>query len=166
MHSILQNDVPLLWKIWTGGIKGIEASLQPVEIDEIGNAMKNSRANMPASLGHAPRHIGRHHNGFKASEWKAWLLHFAVPLLDQRLPRHWVKNIRDLKRIFYISTKQQISMQDIDEVEELCNTFITEYEACYFQDIESHLPVCRINIHSLKVCVSTITSILCLLDNG
>lgn len=150
MHAVLLNVVPLLWDIWIGSLPNIPAYLTGDDREAIGQSLTNARSDIPASLGHAPRNIHRHSKSFKAAEWKAWLLHYGVPLLHQRLESRCVKNFRLLKTIYSAATSWQVSGDDILKIEQLCGSFVQTYEECYFQQDDQRIHVCRINNHSLQ----------------
>ena len=70
----------------------------------------------------APRPIDRHYNGYKASEWEAWLKYYGVPLLDQRLGEY-VRNFRNLGEIFALATQHSISQPELLAIENLAIEF-------------------------------------------
>jgi hypothetical protein len=151
MHCVLQNITPMIFKIWNPPQESGARHMfkQNSSLEHIGSAMANSAAEIPSYLGHAPRRIDKNHGGFKAAEWKAWLLYYAVPLLNQHLDEKYVANIRKLSHIFTLATKWQMNKEDCQQVASLCIQFVKEYEELYYYGKESNLPNCRINIHYL-----------------
>ena len=146
MHCVLLNVAPKLFKIW------IEDNLfqNANSLDTIGSAMAASAIEIPTYLGHAPRRIDKHYNGFKAAEWKTWLLYYGAPLLFEHLDEKYLRNFRRLSRIFKSATKHWLTEEDVFEIARDCHDFIKEYEALYYHGDESKLPRCLINIHSLS----------------
>ena len=118
-------------------------------LDLINSALEASRADIPSHLGHAPRSIGKHYNGYKAAEWKAWLLYYGLPLLDQNLNEESVDNFRVLSQFYALCTKHTLSADDIPLIKQLAINFVQGYERIYYGGDIDRLPVCTINIHSL-----------------
>ena len=122
---------------------------QNSSLEHIGSAMANSAAEIPSYLGHAPRRIDKNHGSFKAAEWKAWLLYYAAPLLNQHLNEKYIANIHKLGHVFTLATKWQMNEEDCQQVASLCVQFVKEYEELYYCGKEGNLPNCHINIHYL-----------------
>lgn len=174
MHAILLNIAPMLFKLWSANLLDFDKEGQgqqrqqqqprrgarqrnhdiksdyiipKPQLKQIGSAMAKARANIPSHLGHAPRDIYHHFNGFKAAEWKAWLLFYGCPLLDQHLKSPYFRNFRDLCNIYYRTTQHSIS--NTDEIRRLCCKYVREFEQLYYHRDIQRLPVCRINTHML-----------------
>ena len=49
--------------------------------------MVSFKNEMLADIGHPLRDILKHHNGFKAVEWRNWITLFSLPLLKQYLTK-------------------------------------------------------------------------------
>lgn len=100
MHCVLQNVTPTLFKLWAGKKLAVDDlkkrgsqnyqnphpetpdyRLTKQQLEYVGETLASSRNRIPAYLGHAPRNISTHYNGFKAAEWKSWLILYGVPLL-------------------------------------------------------------------------------------
>jgi len=47
---------------------------------------------MPAEIGRPPRDIFKYHNGYKAVEWRNWIILFSLPLLKAYLDKGIVKS--------------------------------------------------------------------------
>jgi hypothetical protein len=103
MHLVLQNIAPTLYQLWSRkklsvdkpGNRNFAARpyhLDDASISEISASLVGARGNIPTFLSHYPRRIDKNHNGYKASEWEAWVELFGVPLLDQRLDDSCVDN--------------------------------------------------------------------------
>jgi len=81
MHLVLENLMPLMYKLWCGGFqpKPAAGNTDPPPIppdyvlsknvwEEIGYEMDKSRSTIPTSFARAPRSIFRHSAGYKAVE--------------------------------------------------------------------------------------------------
>ena len=153
MHCILQNITPKLLRIWLTQkphlVPNQRQYLDEHDFEAIGEAMAHSALNIPTSLSYAPRRIDNHYSGFKAAEWKAWLLYFGIPLLRGRLPENCLHNFRTLSRIYYLASKWVLDEIEILQVLSLCIDFVRDYEALYYRYQDRLLPNCLINNHSL-----------------
>ena len=71
---------------WTGKyFNGIsfnnDYKLLKSQWESIGEQMKNIKKDMPSEIGHSPRNIFKHHNGYKAVEWRNWIILFSLQFL-------------------------------------------------------------------------------------
>ena len=160
MHCVLQNITPTLYKLWNGtklsadDLKKRGMDREPYHLDAqvlegISCSLAAARTDIPTSLGHAPRRITNHYNGFKAAEWDAWLRLFGVPLLDQHLDDEFVANFRKLGKFYDLATRHSLLDTDIRHISELSIEFVRTYEQLYYRKEPDRLPVCTVNIHYL-----------------
>ena len=94
MHLFFENIAPLMFSLWSNSffkdeIEHKEYNLSRNEIKEIGETMASIKKYMPLDIGKAPRDIAKHHAGFKAIEWRNWIIHFSIPLLIKYLPERY-----------------------------------------------------------------------------
>ena len=70
---------------WMDQLQGIFENTDPFREKEkwieIGEKLKLSRMEMPSSIGRPPRDIYKYNAGFKAVEWRNWILFFSLPIL-------------------------------------------------------------------------------------
>jgi hypothetical protein len=167
MHCVLQNVTPMLFQLWNRTKLTIDDKntsnptahqdgsglpsyyLEKDDLDSIGEALAQSRATIPLSLGHAPRRIDNHYKGFKAAEWKAWLIHYGTPLLWQHLHETYLANFRDLGTFYRLATAPVVSCDDVSQIASIARNFVRRYEKIYYRNEQERLPVCTINIHSI-----------------
>lgn len=166
MHCILQNITPMLYSLWNGSKLSIDRSStyedqnagdwppynigKPASILEtLGNALESSRNTIPSSLGHAPRRIDRHHAGFKASEWAAWLTMYGNPLITNLLDDIYVDNFRILSQLYILATQTMLDETDIAQVGHLAIAFVESYERIYYRGQHERLPTLTVNLHYL-----------------
>jgi len=160
MHCVLQNITPTLYRLWnrtkllvddpkTGGEGREPYHLDAQILETISSSLAAARTDIPTYLGHAPRRISNHYNGFKAAEWDAWLRLFGVPLLDQHLGKEFVANFRMLGQFYDLATRHSLLDTDIPYITELTTRFVCTYEQLYYRGEPERLPVCTINIHYL-----------------
>ena len=162
MHCVLQNITPMLYRIWICKRIPIDSDISPQysllrhidggtksRLATISDVLEASRPSIPTSLAHAPRRIDKHWKGFKASEWDAWLTKFGTSLLDQRMPRQYVRNFTTLGRLYQLSTQYTVSIAAVHQIDRLAKEFVTDYERLYYQGEEARMIVCMINGHYL-----------------
>jgi Transposase family tnp2/Domain of unknown function (DUF4218) len=158
MHLVLQNIAPTLYKLWNRSKLPVDKRtnrhftpqlyhLDDKFLDTIGAALVGARENIPTYLSHTPRRIDKHHNGYKAAEWEAWVKFFGVPLLDQYLDGKYVDNFRLLSCIYWLSTQYSLRLSEIDILDELVVRFVKSYEKLYYRDDPQRMSVCSVNIH-------------------
>ena len=76
MHCILLSITPLIFRLWIGKVPEIDEkeNNKPAcrffskYVSSIGDTLVNAISTIPAALGHAPRSIGKHFNGFETAE--------------------------------------------------------------------------------------------------
>jgi hypothetical protein len=74
MHCVLT-----LFKLWIREKLNFEKDappsedchLSPASLKAISKSLATARGDIPTYLGHAPRQINRHYNGYKEAEWEA-----------------------------------------------------------------------------------------------
>ena len=155
MYCILLNIVPSLFRLKIGKANIVDEDTIPAHrlstktLQRVGAELEDATSAIPTSLWHAPRHVERHYNGFKAAEWKAWLILYGIPCLVNRLPDTHLHNFTVLSQIFTLATKHHLSKQDIDKIEELSASFLQSYETLYYGGIPDRLRLCTVNFHYL-----------------
>jgi hypothetical protein len=165
MHCILLNVTPMLFQLWNRSklaidekgdrTRGADSSTMPSyflgkeDMNTISSAMAAARTTVPLSLGHTPRRIDNHYRGFKAAEWKAWLLHYGPPLLWKHLPEQYLANFRILGTFFRKATQTTLAAHEVNDIATLAESFVKSFEESYFRDEDDRLPVCTINVHSI-----------------
>lgn len=116
----------------------------------ISMALREARGSIPSRLGHAPRPVGAHHNGYKASEWKMWLLFFGPALLQNCLKPQFRDNFLVLADIYATATRpfNADAASVIPRLHTLCEQFVRSYQQLYF-DNKDRMPACTVNVHSI-----------------
>ncbi len=88
MHSYFENVAPQMFKHWAQKFfkdlsETNDYELSKVQWENIGRQLYKMKTDMPSEIGRPPRDIYKHHNGFKAVEWRNWITLFSLPLLQQ-----------------------------------------------------------------------------------
>lgn len=86
MHLFFENVAPLMYSHWNNAFFKEYNSIDDFIIEkerlmEIGKKLKLSRMEMPSSIGRPPRDIYKYNSGFKAVEWRNWIIFFSLPIL-------------------------------------------------------------------------------------
>lgn len=68
---------------------------------------------------------------WKASEWKHWLLYYALPCLDGLLPPEYWRHLAKLSEGVHILLRETLSAQDVGHAENLLSSFVTRCETLY-----------------------------------
>jgi hypothetical protein len=85
MHLFFENIAPLMYSHWNDTFfkDNIvnDFIIEKEKWVEIGEKLKLSRMEMPSSIGRPPRDIYKYNAGFKAVEWRNWIIFFSLPIL-------------------------------------------------------------------------------------
>lgn len=91
MHLFFENVAQHMYLHWSKNFFKEEVysnddyALSKSIWEKIGKQMSGFKNEMPSDIGRPPRDIFKHHNGFKAVEWRNWITLFSLPLLGQYL---------------------------------------------------------------------------------
>ncbi|XP_075534691.1 uncharacterized protein LOC142569066 [Dermacentor variabilis] len=100
----------------------------PSSVREVNNRLLSIQP--PHCITRLPRRIDdRAH--WKASEWKHWLLFYALPCLDGLIPHEYWRHLVKLSEAVHILLREEISTQQIDHAERLLSMFAARCEALY-----------------------------------
>ena len=83
-------------------------------------------------------------------EWQAWLILYAIPLLEhipEFLP--YLRNFALLRDIYLIARSWSISSADLIKLRSLCVEFVRTYQELYYSGVNERIFVMGINIHLL-----------------
>ena len=93
MHLFFKNVAPSMYAHWSGKffnnnlLSSSDYELSKSQWEAFGTQMEKIKKDMPMEIGRPPRDIFKYHNGYKAVEWKNWIILFSLPLLKGRLPQ-------------------------------------------------------------------------------
>lgn len=142
MHAVLEGVAKsLLHKFWLNGIyKDYRLYLlkEVVQIDE-----KLLEIKPPHEFRRTPRAIQKTLSYWKASEFRAWLLFFSIPILFDFLHMDYLHHLNLLVKSLHILLSTYISPSDLKAAEEMLTIFYQKTVDLYPQQ------VCTMNVHSL-----------------
>ncbi|KAI8831731.1 hypothetical protein BC829DRAFT_355092, partial [Chytridium lagenaria] len=131
MH-LATNVISQMFNHWTGRYFKDDDSRYVLRKDiweEIGKDMVRGKYQIPTSFGRSPRDISRHHEGFKAEEWKNWACFLSVPLLRGRLSDRYLKPWADFVEVLRIlHFSPEINEAQLEKVDKGCKEFYFHYE--------------------------------------
>jgi len=134
MHLFLENIVPTLVNLWTGRFKGLDEGTEEYELaphiwEEIGEETAATVKDIPAAFVRALGNIASERSSFTAEAWGFWFMHLAPVLLRNRFPRRkYYTHMCKLVSLMKTSIKLEISMEEIDVLEQGFAEWVQEYE--------------------------------------
>jgi hypothetical protein len=139
MHLIILNVFRRMFTHWNRTFFKTENNLnnsskQGYELSDatwaaIGKQTERNRSSLPLSFGSPSRDIFKYWRGFKAEEWRNWMLRLSIPLLIGNLPdkflKPWSNFIAAVKILLDVSPKTK---EELDNVEKNIKSFYEHYE--------------------------------------
>ena len=89
---------------------------------------------VPSDVGRIPRKIETGFSGFKADQFKIWILLYSIPALFEVLPKEHLECWRHYVLACRILCKQQLTLFDIDLADALLLKFCKKVELLYGKD--------------------------------
>ena len=68
---------------------------------------------------------------WKASEWRAWLLYYSLPVLNGILKPCYVKHLSLLVSAVFLLLQENISFQDVNKADDMLFEFVTKVQLLY-----------------------------------
>lgn len=68
---------------------------------------------------------------WKASEWRAWLLFYCLPVLNGVLQQRYIRHLGLLVSSVFILSKEQISFDEINKADEMLFEFVARFQLIY-----------------------------------
>lgn len=83
---------------------------------------------------------------WKASEWRAWLLFYSLPVLNGVLQPRYVKHLGLLVSAVFLLLNENITFQDINKADNMLFEFVARFQLLYG---EASMTFCTEQYHSL-----------------
>ncbi|KAG2046473.1 hypothetical protein BDR06DRAFT_922829 [Suillus hirtellus] len=153
MHLFLENIAPMLVDLWTGRFKGLDEGTEEYELaphiwEEIGQETAAAVRDIPAAFVRALGNIASERSSFTAEAWGFWFMYLAPILLQNRFRRRkYYMHMCKLVSLMKTSIKLELSVEEIDGLEQGFAEWVQEYERYYYQYDEARLPVCTLPVH-------------------
>ncbi len=142
MHAVLEGVTKtMLQKFWLNGkyrgrrfyllshIKNIDSTLLEIK--------------PPHEFRRSPRSLEKSGKYWKASELRAWLLYYCIPILFDLLPTDYILHLSLLVKAMHIFLGSEISSNDLSVAQRMCIVFYENILSLYPAEI------CTMNVHSL-----------------
>ncbi|XP_078571421.1 uncharacterized protein LOC144859054 [Branchiostoma floridae x Branchiostoma japonicum] len=141
MHAVLSGVVLKLMELWFKSKNSTQAFYIGGCITDLNEQLLAFK--VPNSISHRPRRIGdRHH--WKASEIRAWLLHYSLPLLRGVLPDPYFEHYYLLVTAIATLASDEITEAELTGAEERLDAFCRSFESLYGQGAQT------MNVHKLR----------------
>lgn len=133
-HLFAENIIPNFLDIWTGRFKAMDMGDEDYEIDgnvwqEIGRETAMAVKNIPASFVRSLGNIAEDRSTFTAESYAFWFMYLAPHLLKNRFNDvKYYDHFVDLVKIMKLTSQLTITSMEIDELEVLCRTWVSQYE--------------------------------------
>ncbi|GES82418.1 hypothetical protein GLOIN_2v1644898 [Rhizophagus clarus] len=155
MHLFFENVASSMYAHWSGKffnnnlLLSNDYELSKSQWESIGIQIEKVKKDMPIEIGRPPHDIFKYHNGYKAVEWRNWIILFSLPLLktylDKRHLQGWTYFVKAVK----LCLEPEISKEQIDDVQLLLKKFSDYYKREYYQNNGQRLAACKISFHYL-----------------
>ncbi|GBC35781.2 hypothetical protein GLOIN_2v1644898 [Rhizophagus irregularis DAOM 181602=DAOM 197198] len=86
MHLFFENVAPSMYAHWSGKffynnlLLSSDYELSKSQWESIGIQMEKVKKDMPIEIGRPPRDIFKYHNGYKAVEWRNWIIFIFITI--------------------------------------------------------------------------------------
>ena len=149
MHAVLEGVVKtMLLKFWLCGKYKNHRFYLSKEVKEIDKLLLRIRP--PHEFRRTPRSIEKTLKYWKASELRAWLLFYSVPILFQFLHIDYIHHLNLLVKSMHILLSSHISSNDLLIAGEMLKVFYEKSIDLYPQEI------CTMNVHTVIHLVQTV----------
>ena len=149
MHAVLEGVAKtLLHKFWLNGTYKDHRFYLSKEVAQIDEKLLEIKP--PHEFRRTPRAIQKTLSYWKASEFRAWLLFYSIPILFDFLHRDYLHHLNLLVKSLHILLSSCISSSDLKAAEEMLAIFYRKAVDLYPQQ------VCTMNVHSLLHLTQTV----------
>jgi len=148
MHCVLLGVMRLLLSLWIGSEHHNEPYYIGRQVKTIDSRLET--INPPSIITRKPRKLSTHFKYYKASEYRAFLLYYSLPVLSGILPSQYLNHYSLLVVSIHTLLQQSISDRQLNQCQSLINTFCRQFEVLYGQRYMSA------NVHLLLHLPSTV----------
>ena len=148
MHCVLLGVMKQLLSLWIGSEHHTEQYYIGRKLTIVDSRLE--AINPPSIITRKPRKLSTHFKYLKASEYRAFLLYYSLPVLSGILPSQYLNHFSLLVTSVHILLQQSISNSQIFQCENMISTFCQQFETLYGQRYMSA------NVHLLLHLPSTV----------
>lgn len=156
MHLILQNVVPLLWRLFSGdyGALGGDAPeayvMSPADAQAASAEIAAARRTVPLSQARSLRNIATRNGSYKAVDWMVFVLSTREAVLFDRLPPDIYKMFMALARACRLLFRPRgVSEAELLEVDKNLKEFCAAFYSSLYGGLVERLPLCRSTVVAL-----------------
>lgn len=141
MHGVLLGISKLLINLWIGSTHSKEKFSISAYVDVIDERL--TKIKPPSFITRIPRTLSNHFKYWKASELRAWMLYYSLPILLDILPPSYFVHYAAFVQGIYLLCTECITRQDLIKSNQLLSYFVHMFSSLYG---ERYL---TLNMHSL-----------------
>ncbi|CAE7062528.1 unnamed protein product [Rhizoctonia solani] len=154
MHLLFENLVPNMIKHWIGKFKELDQGSGTYQMEqpawkEVGLRTVEARRTTPSFFVSAMPDIALDGYLYTAEMHAYWIQYTAPIALEDKLPKEYYEHMLLMRDIIALSIQLEITHEEIDELQDMVNEWVADYEMLYYQYQSSRLPTCPLTIHAL-----------------
>jgi hypothetical protein len=134
VHLFCENTIPNLVSLASGNFKGIDVGDEDYEIssevwEEIGQETESAVQDIPATYARVVPNIVKDRSYYTAESWAFWFMYLAPTILKGRFADNkYYEHLCLLVKIMKTTLKFELTLQEIDELEEEIIRWVQLYE--------------------------------------
>ncbi|CUA77976.1 hypothetical protein RSOLAG22IIIB_12956 [Rhizoctonia solani] len=154
MHLLFENLVPNMINHWFGTFKGLDEGSGNYTISlegckKIGRLTVKAVRTTPSAFVGTLHDIFEDRHLYKAEGYSYWFQYLGAVLLEEWLPQQYYEHYLLMRNIIDMVLQFEITDDELDELEQMVNQWVSEYEQYYYQYEAIRLPTCTLTIHAL-----------------
>ncbi|KAG8737100.1 hypothetical protein FRC12_017271 [Ceratobasidium sp. 428] len=154
MHLLFENLIPNMILHWIGKFKAVDQGRGHYKLDtpvweRIGELTEACAKTIPSAFVGTIPDIADQRHLFKAEGYSFWAQYIAPILLKDRLSPVYYNHFLLMREIIIRCVQYNITVAEVNELEEMVNRWVAEYERLYYQYQDNRLSTCPLTIHAL-----------------
>lgn len=129
MHSVLLGVTKMLLSLWFDSQYSTDLWYCGKRIEEADSKLLQIKP--PINISRLPRSIQSHRNYWKASEYRAWLLFYSIPVMFNILPMEYLAHHMLLVEAIYVLLNSSISPLMLDKAERMIKHYCFKIGSYY-----------------------------------
>ena len=129
MHCVLLGVTKMLLKLWFDSKHSKELWYCGDKIEEVDS--KFLQIKPPSNITRTPRSIEQHRSYWKASEYRAWLLYYSIPVMLFILPTEYLAHHMLLVEAIYLLLQNSIAPEMLEKAEKLIQHYCFKIQFYY-----------------------------------
>ena len=129
MHCVLLGVTKMLLKLWFDSKHSNELWYCGNQIEEADSKLLQIKP--PCAINRTPRSIQQHRNYWKASEYRAWLLYYSIPVMLFILPTEYLAHHMLLVEAIHLLLNNSIAPEMLEKAEKLIQHYCFKVQYYY-----------------------------------